>query len=104
MAASFHPRTRRLLDRVGPSIRLWRRAQGLTAEQVADRAGISRPTLRMIETHPERVTFGNVLAVLAVLGVDDAVVAAIDPMESDRGRTIVVDRLERKERRRAPRK
>ena len=78
MAASFHPRTRRLLDRVGPSIRLWRRAQGLTAEQVADRAGISRPTLRMIETHPERVTFGNVLAVLAVLGVDDAVVAAID--------------------------
>ena len=33
-----------------------------------------------------------------------AVVAAIDPMESDRGRTIVVDRLERKERRRAPRK
>lgn len=32
MAANFYPRTRRLLDRVGPSIRLWWRAQGLTAE------------------------------------------------------------------------
>lgn len=33
----------------------------------------------MIETRPERVVFGSVLAVLAVLGVDDAVVSAMTP-------------------------
>ena len=72
----------------------WRRAQGLTAEQVADRAGISRPTLRTIETHPERASFGNVMAVLAVLGVDEAITTAIDPLESERGRALVLARLE----------
>lgn len=69
-------------------------AQGLTAEQVADRAGISRPTLRTIETHPERASFGNVMAVLAVLGVDEAITTAIDPLESKRGRALVLARLE----------
>ena len=69
-------------------------AQGLTAEQVADRAGISRPTLRTIETHPERASFGNVMAVLAVLGVDEAITTAIDPLESERGRALVLARLE----------
>ena len=69
-------------------------AQGLTAEQVADRAGISRPTLRTIETHPERASFGNVMAVLAVLGVDETITTAIDPLESERGRALVLARLE----------
>ena len=91
---SLHPRTRRLLARIGPSIRTWRRAQGLTAEQVADRASISRPTLRTIETHPERASFGNVMAVLAVLGVDETITTAIDPLESERGRALVLARLE----------
>ena len=59
---SFHPRTERLMALVGPHIRAWRVAQDLTATEVADRADISRPTLRAIESDPTNVSFGNVLA------------------------------------------
>ena len=87
---SFHPRTERLMALVGPHIRAWRVAQDLTATEVADRAGISRPTLRAIESDPTNVSFGNVLAVLAVLGVEADVFQAIDPMESPRGQALVL--------------
>ncbi|WP_371174584.1 helix-turn-helix domain-containing protein [Buchananella felis] len=89
MSPNFHPRTERLLATVGPNLRVWRKAQGLTATQVADRAGISRPTLRVIETEPERASFGNLLAVASVLGLDDALVASLDPVESARGKALL---------------
>ncbi|MDO4791938.1 MAG: helix-turn-helix transcriptional regulator [Buchananella hordeovulneris] len=93
MAANFHPKTERLLATVGPNLRAWRKAQGLSASQVADRAGISRPTLRIIETQPERASFGNVLAVAAILGLDNALIASLDPMESARGRALITSQL-----------
>ena len=34
------------------------------------------------------------MAVLAVLGVDEAITTAIDPLESERGRALVLARLE----------
>lgn len=89
MPKSFHPAVRRRLDTIGPSIRLWRRARGLSASEVADRAGISRPTLRQIEIDPTGVSFGNVFAVLSVLGVDAELARAVDPMESATGRTLI---------------
>ncbi len=95
MPKSIHPRSARLMTSIGPSIRSWRVALGLSATQVADRAGISRPTLRIIETEPQRASFGNVMAVLAVLGLDGAVAEAIDPMESTRGRALILDRMNR---------
>lgn len=85
----LHPRTERLLRRMGEDIRTWRMAQRLTTTAVADRAGITRVTLHQIETNPGSVAFGNVLAVLAVLGVDEAVAQAIDPTQSPRGQTIL---------------
>lgn len=99
MPKSIHPRSARLLATIGPSIRSWRIALGLSATQVADRAGISRPTLRVIESEPQRASFGNVMAVLAVLGLDGAVAQAIDPMESARGRVLVLDRMNTEKRR-----
>ncbi|MDQ2738017.1 MAG: helix-turn-helix domain-containing protein, partial [Actinomycetota bacterium] len=39
----------RSLRLTGEQIVTWRKLQGLTAEQVAERAGISRNTLRSIE-------------------------------------------------------
>ncbi|WP_218938084.1 helix-turn-helix domain-containing protein [Actinomyces culturomici] len=95
MPKSIHPRSARLMTSIGPSIRSWRVALGLSATQVADRAGISRPTLRIIETEPQRASFGNVMAVLTVLGLDGAVAEAIDPMESARGRALILDRMNR---------
>ena len=85
----LHPRTEKLLRRVGEDIRTWRVSQRLTATAVADRAGITRVTLRQIEKDPAAVSFGNVLAVLAVLGVDEEVARAIDPTQSMRGQTIL---------------
>lgn len=89
MPKSFHPATSRRLATIGPSLRTWRKAQGLTASSVADRAGVSRPTLRAIETNPSSVSFGNVFAVLSVLGLDADLARTLDPMESSRGQELV---------------
>ncbi|WP_244960156.1 helix-turn-helix domain-containing protein [Actinomyces faecalis] len=83
---------------IGPSIRSWRLARGLSATDVADRSGISRTTLRQIETNPSGVSFGNVFAVLSVLGIDHKVAQAVDPLEDLVGRTLVLSALEKKSR------
>lgn len=91
----LHPAVERRLATIGPSIRAWRLARGLTATAVADRAGISRPTLRQIEKDPSGVAFANVFAVLSVLGVDEKVARAVDPMEDLVGRALALRALER---------
>ncbi len=85
----LHPKTTRMIGKAGVDIQTWRRIQGLTATAVADRAGITRATLRSIESDPASVSFGNVVAVLAVLGVDEAVFAALDPAQSERGQGLL---------------
>lgn len=72
--------------RFGDSIRRWRALLGLTAETVAERAGISRNTLRDIEKGTGSTSFGSVMAVLRVLNIDDAVVDAVEPLNTDLGR------------------
>ncbi len=59
---------------------------GLTAQQVSERAGITRDTLHKIETGDPGAGFGNVAQVLRALGVLDQVVEAVDPLGSDIGR------------------
>jgi len=70
----------------GASVRGWRMVLGLTAQQVAERAGITRDTLRKVETGDSTVSFGNVAQVLRALGVLDKAVESIDPLNSDIGR------------------
>ncbi|TWP38674.1 helix-turn-helix domain-containing protein [Leekyejoonella antrihumi] len=70
----------------GEHVRGWRMVLGLTAQQVAERASITRDTLRKIETGDPSVSFRNVAQVLRALGVLDAAVDAIDPLGSDIGR------------------
>ena len=67
-------RTRRDLASLGDHVRAWRKIHGLTAQLVADRAGITRTTLRALETGTGTVSLENTFAVLRVLGV------APDPM------------------------
>ncbi|MGL5828111.1 MAG: helix-turn-helix domain-containing protein [Angustibacter sp.] len=76
----------RQLTEFGEHIRGWRMVLGLTAQQVAERADITRDTLRKIETGNPTVSFRNVTQVLRALGVLDQAVAAIDPLSSDIGR------------------
>lgn len=79
-------RTVRDLAALGEHIRTWRKIHGLTAQLVADRAGITRTTLRSIETGAGTASLANTLAVLRVLGVADSVVGASDPLTTEMGR------------------
>lgn len=76
----------------GEQVRGWRMVLGLTAQQVSERAGITRDTLRKVESGDPGVGFGNVAQVLRALGILDQVVAAADPLASDIGR-LRADRL-----------
>jgi transcriptional regulator with XRE-family HTH domain len=79
----------------GKHVRGWRMVLGLTAQQVAERADITRDTLRKIETGDPGVSFGNVAQVLRALGVLDQVIGAVDPLNSDIGR-LRADKLTKK--------
>lgn len=72
----------RLLAGVGDNIRLARLRRRLTAKLVAERAGMSLPTLRAVERGQTGVTIGAYAAVLRVLGLsnDLALIAAADPL------------------------
>jgi len=83
-------RTPRRVDRaaaeLGENVRTWRKLLNLTAEELSDRAGISAPALRRIETGNPGVSFESVSRVLLVLGRLEPVIRATDPYETDLGR------------------
>ena len=87
----------RQLTEFDEHIRGWRMVLGLTAQQVSERANISRDTLRKIEAGEPGVSFRNVTQVLRAVGLLDGVVDATDPLNSDIGRL----RAERLSKRRA---
>lgn len=64
------PAQRRMLQALGERLRLARLRRRLTAQQVAERAGMSRTTLRALERGEASVTLGACLNVLHVLGLD----------------------------------
>ena len=81
-SASPHPSVRRLLKELGENIRLARLRRGFSMELVAERAGMSRPTLRAIESGEPGVTLGSYANVLHSLGLheDLALVARDDEL------------------------
>lgn len=95
------PKHQRLLATLGENLKLARLRRRLSAEQVAERAGISRSTLHLIESGAPGTSLGKLLQVLVVLG-----------MESDLSRIAADDLLGRKledarlteSRRRAPKR
>ena len=76
------PRVQRTLKKVGEHLRLARKRRGLTAKQVAERAGMSPNTLRSVERGHGGVTIAAYAAVLQVLGLDGdlLLLAADDPV------------------------
>lgn len=64
------PKTKRILSEFGENIKLARLRRKLTAEQVSQRANISRPTIVSIEKGAGSVSMGAYIQVLAVLGLD----------------------------------
>ena len=64
------PKSMKLLQTLGENIKLARLRRKLTMSQVAERAGISRPTLSALEKGSSAVSLGVVLQVLLVLGLE----------------------------------
>lgn len=78
-------RVQRAAADVGEHLAAWRKLQRLTAQQVAERANISRGTLRRVE---KGLPVGSdvFLNVVRCLGQLDRLVDALDPYETDLGR------------------
>ena len=64
------PKYIRLLADLGENLRLARLRRHLSAEQVAERAGISRSTLHLLENGSPGSSLGKLVQVLAVLGLE----------------------------------
>ena len=67
------PKLAKLMEQVGENIKLARKRRKLTTIQVAERAGIARSTLYLIEKGDPSVAFGAYLNVLRVLGLQNDV-------------------------------
>jgi len=65
------PAVERLLKGLGENIRLARLRRKLSAQLVAERAGMSRTTLRAVENGAAGVTLGAYANVLHCLGLDE---------------------------------
>jgi transcriptional regulator with XRE-family HTH domain len=65
------PKHKKILEILGENVKLARKRRKLTAIQVAERAGIARNTLYLIEKGNPGVSLGAVFNVLRVLGLQD---------------------------------
>lgn len=64
------PKHERLLTGLGENLRLARLRRKLSAEQLSERAGVSRTTLHLMENGSAGTSLGRLLQVLAVLGLE----------------------------------
>ena len=64
------PSQQKILQQLGEDIKLARLRRKLSAEQVAERAGISRSTLWQVEKGMPSVAIGTYLQVLFVFGLE----------------------------------
>jgi len=83
----------RALRQLGEDIVTWRKLQRLTAAQVADRAGVSAPTLRSLEHGEGSISLENTLRIARALGLLDTLASAVDPYATDVGRLRTEERL-----------
>ncbi len=65
------PKYTALLEQMGENIKLARKRRKLTAIQVAERAGIARSTLYLVEKGESSVAMGAYFNVLRVLGLEN---------------------------------
>lgn len=68
---SVLPKFQLLLEQMGQNIKLARKRRKLTTVQVAERAGIARSTLYLVEKNDASVSMGAYFNVLIVLGLQD---------------------------------
>ena len=86
-------RQERLMRDFGSNIRRWRKINGMSATTLAERAFITRETLRNLETGTGTPRIDSLFAVLTALGVADAVITAVDPFNNAAARARIDDIL-----------
>jgi transcriptional regulator with XRE-family HTH domain len=76
------PGPEKILKELGVNVKLARKRRKLSRDQVAERAGIARSTLQLMEDGNPGVAMSNYLQVLFVLGLEKDLlqVAADDPL------------------------
>lgn len=75
----------RALREMGEDLSTWRKLRGLTAAEVADRAGLAAKTVLRLESG-QGATLENALRVARALGVLHSLTEALDPYATDVGR------------------
>lgn len=65
------PKHQKIFDQLGENIKLARKRRRLTATQTAERAGIARNTLYLLEKGTPGVSIGALFNVLRVLGLHE---------------------------------
>ncbi len=79
-------KTKRAAKQIGENLSIWRKLYGLTSQQLADKAAVSRATISRLENGDPTVSLETFLNACRVLSSLDAVVEATDPYETDYGR------------------
>jgi transcriptional regulator with XRE-family HTH domain len=77
MKPRIYPKTQERLALMGEQIKLARLRRGLSASLIAERAGVSRTTVYMIEKGNPRISLGAIAAVLSSIGGMDEDLLAI---------------------------
>ena len=79
-------KTKLAAKQIGENIATWRKLYGLTSQQLADKAAVSRATISRLENGDPTVSFETFLNACRALSSLDDVVEATDPYETDYGR------------------
>lgn len=85
IAKKLTPAQVRTLARLGENIATAIIRRRLTRSDVADRAGVSVPTLRAITRGDPGVSIGAYLLVLGILGLDESLGEVADPRSDEVG-------------------
>ena len=84
---------KRVMHKVGSDIRDARLRRRLSMELIAERAGISRATLRKIENGETSVSLGSFVSVLFALGMIDRLKEIADASHDHVGRQLEEEQL-----------
>ncbi|TDW31420.1 helix-turn-helix domain-containing protein [Cryobacterium psychrophilum] len=93
MVTRRSPARTRMLRELGANITRWRKLQGLSATRLAERAHVTRDTLRGIEAGTGAPRLDSLLAVLRSPGMVNTVIASTDPWNSIAGRALMDDHI-----------
>ena len=98
------PSAKRTVLKLGLDIKDARLRRGLPASLIAERAGISKPTMVKVEKGDHGVSIGIYAAVLQALGLVGGLADLADPKNDPRGAAASLERLPKRARLPSPKK